>query len=218
MQTIGTVEYLFAATQTKLLGPYQKPSGIWKTSVERVTVNHLGIIGDIQADKRYHGGVEKALHQYVVENYSLLAKHYPQLAEQFTAGSLGENLSARGMTEQNVYIGDIFRVGSVTIQVSEPREPCSKINSKFGNSSLVKFIAQHYIYGWYYRVLEQGEIEIGDAIQLLERPNQVSMQEFLQVITAKKPSLIDLERLAACQGVSQLWMGQVQQKIASLES
>lgn len=211
-----TVEHLFAAAQTQPLGPYQKPSGIWKTAVEQVTVNSLGIIGDIQADKRYHGGVEKALHQYAVENYAVLAQHYPLLAAQFKAGSLGENLSASGMTEQNVYIGDIFRVGGVTLQVSEPREPCSKINTKFANKSLVKFIAQQYIYGWYYRVLEQGEIRVGDKIELLERPNSISMYEFLKRFNATQVAPELLEELVQCQGLSALWQNKVQQKLAAL--
>jgi len=216
VQTTWTVEHLFAASHTKPLGRYQNPSGIWKTSVEWVTVNKLGIVGDIQADRRYHGGVEKALHQYAVENYALLAKHYPQLADQWIAGSLGENLSALGMTEQTVYIGDIFRVGGITIQVSEPREPCSKINSKFADKTLVKFIAKHYIYGWYYRVLEEGRVQVGDSITLLERPNLVSMQAFLQTINAEQPSLEAVEKLAACEGVSQQWQKQVLKMLDAL--
>lgn len=216
MQTIGTLEQIFAAQQTQRIGEHQEQTGIWKTPLDQAEVNTLGIVGDIQVDKRFHGGVDKALHQYAQDSYALLRRQFPHLSSQLIAGSMGENITAAGMNEHNVHMGDIFRVGQVTLQIAEPRSPCWKINSKFDEPNMAKFIAEQSISGWYYRVVEAGTMRVGDTITLLERLNEVSMHEFLQTYAAHRPTLQAMQRLANCQGLSQLWQNKVQQRLSFL--
>jgi len=105
------------------IGKKRSPTGIYKQSVDNVSVDELGILGDIQADKRFHGGPEKALHQYALSSYEKIIKRYPLLHKQAKPGAIGENLSATKMNEHNVCIGDIYHLGSAILQVSSPRIP-----------------------------------------------------------------------------------------------
>lgn len=211
------IDQVYAAQTIRLLGEKEKPTGIFKQPLPgAVAVDEQGIVGDIQADKTVHGGPEKALHQYALASYRLMHQALPELAEKLNAGSMGENITARGMHEQNVFIGDIYRMGGITVQVSQPREPCWKINSKFGHKHLAKFITQHYINGWYFRVLEDGEIAAGDNIELLERPNLLSVYNFLRIYIDHRPSGADLKAALQCQGLNPAWRKKLQQRFERL--
>lgn len=165
------------------IGDKRSPTGIYKQSVEHVSVHELGIIGDIQADKRFHGGPEKALHQYALSSYEKIIKRYPLLHKKAKPGMIGENLSATDMNEHNVCIGDIYKVGSAILQVSSPRIPCWKIDAKFKQPDLNQFISQHRLNGWYYRVLKAGDIKLNDDFLLQQRPNtNVTVDTMLRVI------------------------------------
>lgn len=176
------------------IGEKRSPTGIYKQSVELVSVNELGIVGDIQADKRFHGGPEKALHQYALYSYEKIIKRYPLLYKKAKPGMIGENLSAADMNEHNVCIGDIYRLGSAIVQVSSPRIPCWKIDAKFKQPDLHQFISQHRLNGWYYRVLEAGHIKLNDEFLLQQRPNtNISIDTMLKVIHGKaEAQLIEL--------------------------
>ena len=165
------------------IGEKRSPTGIYKKSVEQVSVDVLGIIGDIQADKRFHGGPEKALHQYALSSYEKIIKRYPLLHQQAKPGMIGENLSATDMNEHNVCIGDIYKVGSAILQVSSPRIPCWKIDAKFKQPDLHQFISQHRLNGWYYRVVQAGDITLNDKLILQQRPNtKITVDTMLRVI------------------------------------
>ena len=165
------------------IGDKRSPTGMFKQNVEQVSVNELGIIGDVQADKRFHGGPEKALHQYALSSYEKIIKRYPLLHRQAKPGAIGENLSATDMNEHNVCIGDIHNLGTAILQVSAPRIPCWKIDAKFSQPALHKFISQHKLNGWYYRVLHGGDIKLGNRFQLQQRPNpEITVDTMLKVI------------------------------------
>jgi len=168
------------------IGEKRRPTGIYKKSVEQVSVDVLGIIGDIQADKRFHGGPEKALHQYALSSYEKIIKRYPLLHQQAKPGMIGENLSATDMNEHNVCIGDIYKVGSAILQVSSPRIPCWKIDAKFKQPDLHQFISQHRLNGWYYRVVQAGDISLNDKLILQQRPNtDFTVDTMLKVINGE---------------------------------
>ena len=168
------------------IGEKRSPTGIYKKSVEQVSVDVLGIIGDIQADKRFHGGPEKALHQYALSSYEKIIKRYPLLHQQAKPGMIGENLSATDMNEHNVCIGDIYKVGSAILQVSSPRIPCWKIDAKFKQPDLHQFISQHRLNGWYYRVVQAGDITLNDKLILQQRPNtDFTVDTMLKVINGE---------------------------------
>lgn len=152
------------------LGKAETPTGILKEKITGpVQVSETGISGDFQADKRVHGGLEKAVYQYPTENYQMLADALPHLADKFKQPCVGENFSSTGMQDQSVFIGDIYRIGSTLLQVSQPRMPCWKLNHHIGNAHMQALLIAFNRSGWYYRVLEAGTLQVGDEFSLVER-------------------------------------------------
>jgi MOSC domain-containing protein YiiM len=194
------------------IGDKRSPTGIYKQSVEHVSVHELGIIGDIQADKRFHGGPEKALHQYALSSYEKIIKRYPLLYQKAKPGMIGENLSATDMNEHNVCIGDIYKVGSSLLQVSSPRIPCWKIDAKFNQPDLHQFISQHRLNGWYYRVLQTGNIGINDEFLLQQRPNtHITVDTMLKVVYGKAEAEVVKLAINAI-GLDPEWQSRLQNK------
>ena len=109
--------------------PESKPSAIAKIQVDgELMLTELGLEGDEQAEKVVHGGPDRALCHYPREHYLYWAREFPEQADLFVAPAFGENLSTDGLTESNVYIGDIFRWGEALIQVSAPLELVSRVS------------------------------------------------------------------------------------------
>lgn len=189
--------------KAQILKPSSEYTGIYKQSVSFVEVDELGIEGDVQVDKRYHGGPDKALHQYSLPSYRRIIEAYTELGGVAVPGSIGENITIAEMSEATVCIGDKYRFGTVLVQVSEPRRPCWKINAIFKQSDLMEFIAREGITGWYYRVLEAGEISLGDAAELVERPNpKVSIDYFNAIFNSVQSSRAELATLIECAGLA----------------
>lgn len=211
------VGHLYASAEPKRIGENQAFTGIWKDCILQATIDENGIQGDIQVDRRVHGGPEKALHQYAIPSYARLHAAFPDLAPRMPIGSMGENLTVLGMHEDNVHIGDIYRMGSTLVQVSQPRNPCWKINSKFDDDRLAKFIATQHINGWYYRVLEPGIVKVGDSMQLVQRFNPISLRNFLDIYAEHRPNFLILRSLARCQGLTLSWQVKIQQRMEVLQ-
>ena len=190
--------------RVKLMLPDGEPSGIFKSAVDGP--QHLGtngLEGDEQADLRYHGGPEKALHQYPAEHYALLAQEWPQCASLLGPGVLGENISTRGMTEHDVCIGDVFGIGEARIQLSQPRSPCWKIDRRLKVDGASRFVEAAGVTGWYYRVLDEGRLCAGDEIVLLERPNPwLTLVHYWDTVMAHRPDPVALRQIAAAAGLA----------------
>lgn len=155
------------------LGPSGVASGIDKRpAAGPVAVTAAGLAGDRQADRRHHGGPDKAIHHYPFDHYAAWRGEHPDLAPRLAApGAFGENLSTLGLTEAEVCIGDVFRLGSARVQVSQARQPCWKLNLRFGEPAMARRVQSLGRTGWYYRVLEAGQVAAGDRLELLERPH-----------------------------------------------
>jgi len=194
-------------------GPQSRPSAICKTPVEGpVEITFDGLPGDQQADLKHHGGPDKALHQYAEQDYLALAEQFPALAAKLQPGTIGETLSTPDLHGDNVCIGDIWQLGSARIQVSEPRQPCWKINSRYDEPALVKFLDSQALIGWYFRVLEEGTAQAGDDMVLLERPEpQWSISRFWQLYRNPAADTDELNSARELTGLSTLW----QQKVAA---
>lgn len=137
--------------------------------VGRVTIGRLGIVQDEQADPRYHGGPDKALHHYPADHYirwGTEAVDHPLLN---APGAFGENISTFGIVENEVCIGDRFTLGSALIEISQGRQPCWKQGHRLSWPQLPALIVQERRSGWYYRVVEEGVAQEGDVISLVER-------------------------------------------------
>jgi MOSC domain-containing protein YiiM len=201
-----TLTSLFAGG-LRPLPPEGQLTGMFKVPVEgRCTLGPTGLAGDRQADPRYHGGPQKALHHYPAEHYERLAALRPALAGLLTPGVLGENISTHGWTEHEVCIGDIIRLGTARIQVSEPRSPCWKIDARCGDDGLSRLIAAEGLTGWYYRVLTPGSVAAGDALELEARPSPgLTLARLWRARIDHRPDLAELAALAAASGLSPAW-------------
>lgn len=151
--------------------PGRAPSAINKYPVSGprlLTLN--GFEGDEQADPRYHGGPDKAVHHYPADHYPFWIEQHGKNSK-FRAGGFGENVSTTGITEEIVCIGDVFSIGKAKLQLSQGRQPCWKLNVHSGIENLSHQVMQTKYTGWYYRVVEEGCVEPGDSLRLIHRNN-----------------------------------------------
>lgn len=158
---IGTVKPL-AGTATQ--------SGIDKQPVtETIRLSRSGLEGDGQGDTRHHGGPDKALHHYPFKHYHAWRREIGDLPLLDGPGAFGENISTEDLDETNVAVGDVFRAGTALIEVSQGRQPCWKLNIRFGVADMAKRVQRSGRSGWYYRVLEPGLVAAGDTLTIVER-------------------------------------------------
>jgi len=142
-------------------------TGIFKDPVLfRVHVGRLGLDGDVQADRRVHGGPEKAVYAYDLSGY---AYWRAALGRDLPHGQFGENLTVDGMPETQVRLDDVYRAGNALLQVASPRSPCFKLAMKMEQPDFAKPFLKSRRTGFYLRVLEEGEVGAGDAITLVTR-------------------------------------------------
>ncbi|CAM4231801.1 MOSC domain-containing protein [Jeotgalicoccus halotolerans] len=147
----------------------QWKTGAFKEKTDKpVFLSKEGLAGDECADKKNHGGPEKALFAYSLAHYDNWQRELGNSG--ITAGGNGENISVMHMDETTVHIADIYELGGTMIQVSQPRRPCWKPARRHGDIDLAKKIEDTGRTGWYFRVLEEGSIQAGDTFKLLERP------------------------------------------------
>jgi MOSC domain-containing protein YiiM len=136
---------------------------------QAIEITDDGVAGDEQADRRVHGGMQKAVYLYPAEYYNFWATFRAQ-AHQTTplapGGALGENLTIRGFNEHSVYVGDILRMGSVILRVTKQRSPCFKFNLLMGSAHASKLMNQSGFTGWYAMVIQPGKVAAGDAITI----------------------------------------------------
>ena len=169
MQFCGRIEGLFTG-RAKVLWEGRPPSGIAKERVNGpVNLTVFGIAGDEQADLSVHGGPEKAVHHYPADHYQYWTEEFGE-NDRFVPGGFGENISTFGMNEETVCIGDTMRVGTALLQISQGRQPCWKLAAHADVKRLPFLVQKTARTGWYYRVLQAGQISTGDPIELIARP------------------------------------------------
>jgi MOSC domain-containing protein YiiM len=145
------------------------PSAIGKTPVaRRVRVEGVNVAGDDQADRIAHGGPDKAVYAYAREDADWWAG---ELAREIPHGMFGENLTTAGVDCTNAVIGERWRIGSVLLEVCQPRVPCFKLGLRFEDPQMLKRFALASRPGAYLRIVEEGELGAGDAVELLDRPD-----------------------------------------------
>jgi len=143
-------------------------TGIFKTPVAgRVRARRLNLDGDRQADLTVHGGAEKAVYVYPAEHYPYWRGELPDV--ELPWGMFGENFTSEGLLEDEVHIGDRYRIGSGVFQVTQPRMPCYKLAAKFQRDDILKRFLKSMRTGFYFSVIEEGEVAAGDAIELVSR-------------------------------------------------
>jgi MOSC domain-containing protein YiiM len=143
-------------------------SAIGKAPVDgRVRVAGVNVEGDDQADRRVHGGPDKAVYAYARED---TAWWEGQLGRELGPGAFGENLTVEGLDVSGAVIGERWRLGTVELEVCQPRFPCFKLGLRFGDPQMLKRFTQAERPGAYLRIVREGEIGAGDAIDVTDRP------------------------------------------------
>ncbi|AHJ75866.1 6-N-hydroxylaminopurine resistance protein [Kosakonia sacchari] len=190
-----------------------RPSAIAKLQVEgELMLTETGIAGDEQAEKSYHGGTDRALCHYPREHYAHWAQMFPQQAALFCAPAFGENLSTSGLTEKNVFIGDIFRWGDALIQVTQPRSPCFKLNFHFGISDMSTQMQSSGRTGWLYRVIAGGNVSAEAPLELVSRVSDVSVYDAAAIAWFQPFDDEQYHRLLAAAGLSASWTRTMQKR------
>ena len=186
------------------LGPRHVPSGIGKQPRNGpVRLHRDGFANDEQGDRRHHGGPEKAVHHCPFDHYAAWRERLPQAAARLAApGAFGENISTLGMTEAEVCIGDVYRLGGARVQVSQGRQPCWRLNERFGEPDMARLVQESRRTGWYYRGLEEGEVGPGDDVVLIDRP--APMWTLDHVMNVLYRDLLNLARLTALAELTEL--------------
>ncbi|SFJ43338.1 MOSC domain-containing protein [Thermoflavimicrobium dichotomicum] len=183
----------------------QWESGIVKHPVEgKVWLGKTNLTGDGQADLKHHGGPDKAVLAYSSDHYPLWQNELDIL--DFRLGALGENFAIQGQTEETVCIGDIYQIGEAIVQVSQPRLPCWKPARLWKIKDLALQIQNKGRTGWYFRVLQEGYVEKGQSVVLLERScPEWTIAVCNQIMHFRKDDREAAAKLAACELLANSW-------------
>ena len=180
-------------------------TGIFKEPVEgRVRVRRLNLDGDRQADLSVHGGPDKAIYAYPAEHYDYWRRELA--GAELPWGMLGENLTTEGLREEEVRLGERFRIGSAELVVTQPRLPCYKLGVKFGDIGMVKRFLASRRTGFYLSVAQEGEVGAGDSIELLARdPAAVTVADVTRLYAFERDDDEGLERALASEALPDGW-------------
>ena len=142
-------------------------TGIFKYPVDYpIFLGTEDVEKDAVIDRRYHGGIEKAVYAYSKNHYSYWQELYPNLDWQY--GMFGENLTISDLDETEICVGDVFKLGEVILEVTKPREPCMKLGLRFGTQKVLKQFWNSSKSGIYFKVLQTGNVAVGDELELLK--------------------------------------------------
>lgn len=180
-------------------------TGIFKKPVEgRVGARKLNLDGDRQADLTVHGGAEKAIYLYPAEHYDYWRAELPDM--NLPWGMFGENLTVEGLNENEVNIGDRFRINEALFMVTQPRLPCYKLAAKFERDDIIKRFLRSGRTGFYLSVIEEGEIGAGDAIELVSKDEGgVTVTDITQLYVSKGKDQDLLRRAALLEALPASW-------------
>ena len=189
-------------------------TGIFKEPVaDRVMLRTSNLDGDGQADLENHGGIYRAAYAYSIENYGYWRRELDRA--DFAFGQFGENLTVEGMMEDEVHIGDVFRVGQALVEVTQPRPPCFKLGMKMGMARFPKMFLASGRVGFYLRVLEEGEIGAGEAFELVKSdPERVSVREMSHLLFFDRENLEGAKRALRVTALSPGWRDSFEERLS----
>lgn len=189
-------------------GDHGRRSAIDKQLVEGLLWLGIdGFAGDEQADRRHHGGPEKAVHHYAFEHYPAWQHKLPHSTRWQHPGAFGENLvTTPGMTEDSVCVGDVYQLGGAVVQVSQARQPCWKLNLRFDEPHMARLVQNSGRTGWYYRVLEPGEVSVGQTVELLARPHvNWPLSRLLRALYVDTLNYAELQAISELPELAESW-------------
>ena len=203
----------------KAIGPEKLQSGIDKKPVDRpLFLTKTGFIGDEQADKKHHGGAEKAVHHYDFDHYAFWKKELGHKVVFDTPTAFGENLSTSGLSEKDIAVGDVYRLGKAIIEVSQGRQPCFRLNVRFGVTDMSVRTQKSGRTGWYYRVLQEGEVTLQDELELLERLHEEwTIYRLWKAFYVTRSDYEELSHIASLNELSPSWRSLAQKRLDNHE-
>lgn len=177
-----------------------------------VLVGRTNVVGDAQTDLKHHGGIDKAVLAYAASHYELWRDELAR--PDLCYGGFGENLTIAGLTEDNVCIGDVWSLGEALFQVSQPRQPCWKLARRWRITDLTAQVIANGRTGWYLRVLQEGWIDAGQALKLIERPQpDWTVARGNEVMHHRKSDASLARELAALPELSTAWRESMRRRI-----
>jgi MOSC domain-containing protein YiiM len=197
-------------------------TGIFKEPVRGpVMLRRLNLDGDAQADLTVHGGVSKAVYAYPSEHYEYWNRKLPDeyLKDgKLPYGMFGENFTTEGLLEDEVNVGDRFRIGAAELMATEPRLPCYKLGIKFGRADIIKRFLQSRRTGIYFAVVKEGKVEAGDAVEVMERAkNKFTISDITRLYAFEKDDLVTLRRVVDLEALSASWREYFLNRLHKLE-
>jgi len=185
-----------------------------KPIIGKIFVDAMGFAGDKVADPVHHGGPDKAVCLYS-------ADHFPywenELSIEFKPAAFGENVTLKGLVEKDVCIGDVFRWGEVELQVTQPRQPCIKLNRRFNHPQFLKMVRDAGKTGFYCRVLKQGWVETGQPFERIKKDSAgFSIEDANHLMYFDKKAVSKIQEILALQSLSESWREFFQNRLKSL--
>ncbi len=193
-------------------------TAVWKTPVMgRIFARRLNLDGDGQGDLRGHGGEQRALMVYQLDSYRYWARYLGR--SDLTAGHFGENLTVEGLADNEVCIGDRFRIGSAVVEVSQPRDTCYRVGIRLNHPEIPALLVAHRRPGFYFRVIKEGEIGAGDRVEKLSYgPERMTIAEIDALLYSAEHPLEALRRAIRIPALSKDWQGSMQALLAAAEA
>ena len=185
-------------------------TGIWKSPVNgRVIVRKLNLDGDGQGDLAGHGGLNRAVMVYQLDSYRYWERQLSR--NDFSYGQFGENFTVEGLPDAEVCIGDRYRIGTALFEVSQPRVTCYRLGIRMDEPQMAALVVAHHRPGFYFRVLEEGEVGAGDEIvKIAEGPERMNVAEIDALLYLPNHDIEQLERALRIPALSRGWQGSFQ--------
>ena len=176
-------------------------SAIWKSPVAgRVAVRGVNLVGDDQADRRAHGGPDKAVYAYSVEDLGWWAQ---EIGRSLQYGELGENLTTEGIEVNGALVGERWAIGTTVLEIAEPRVPCWRLGVRMNDKLFPRRFTEALRPGAYLRILVEGDVGAGDEIQVVERPDhELTVRDVLRIYAFDRQAV---GRLLVVPGMSESW-------------
>ena len=176
-------------------------SAIWKSPVGgRVAARGINLAGDIQADRESHGGFDKAVYAYSVEDQRWWER---EIGRALSYGEFGENLTTEGIELNDALVGERWQIGSAVLEVSEPRIPCWRLGVRMNDETFPRRFTKALRPGTYLRIVVEGEVGEGDEIRVTEKPDhQLTIRDVFRIYTRDRD---EVPRLLAIPQLSESW-------------
>ena len=176
-------------------------SAIWKSPVVgRITVRGVNLAGDDQADRKAHGGPDKVVYAYAIEDARWWEK---QIGRALAHGEFGENLTIEGIEVNDALVGERWQIGTTVLEVSEPRIPCWRLGVRMNDEKFPRRFTEALRAGSYFRLIVEGDVGAGDEIRVVEKPNHdLTIRDVFRIYTRDRA---EVERLLAVPQMSESW-------------